>query len=521
MILGGPSGSPFFNASVRIRGGILISYAMQNKLSFGTKVLFGSGAVGEAVFLGLFNTFIQIFYNQAIGLSNTLIGAAIMLAMIGDAITDPAVGMISDRWRSKHGRRHPFLFIAPVPLALSLWMIFHPPAFLFGPEQTPNQLGMFAWLAVMTIISRAFLTLYSVPHVALGGELSKDQHQRSQLFSANSVIAYASGASFAFVAWSVFLAGDRVRASDGATVPGQLDPAAYSPMILMACGLILVSIWICAAGTYRHVGRLSAPEETSKLTLVKALREILGTLHNKNYAILLLGFFFFMLTSGIFDTLQVHIATYYWELPGSDYRWLAIVIAPTAILGALIAPPLMRRFDRKPVLLVALAAVVVFAQLDVDLRLLGVLPENGDPDLLPYLLANRSCFGIAIGLGSVTIMSMIGDIVDDNEVKTGLRQEGLFYSARAFFAKASYSVGHFVAGIILDVFVRLPTGAIPGELDGGLLVRMGITAGPVMAVSATISWFIYRRYNLSRSDHAKIISELEQRAATKAEKLAE
>ncbi|MGB0262809.1 MAG: MFS transporter, partial [Henriciella sp.] len=133
----------------------------------------------------------------------------------------------------------------------------------------------------------------------------------------------------------------------------------------------------------------------------------------------------------------------------------------------------------------------------------------------------RSCFGIAIGLGSVTIMSMIGDIVDDNEVKTGLRQEGLFYSARAFFAKASYSVGHFVAGIILDVFVRLPTGAIPGELDGGLLVRMGITAGPVMAVSATISWFIYRRYNLSRSDHAKIISELEQRAATKAEKLAE
>ena len=88
--------------------------------------------MAEAVYYGMFNTFITIYYNQAVGLSNTLIGTAIMLAMIGDAITDPVVGIISDRWHSKHGRRHPFLFVAPVPLAIALYMIFNPPAGLTG-----------------------------------------------------------------------------------------------------------------------------------------------------------------------------------------------------------------------------------------------------------------------------------------------------------------------------------------------------------------------------------------------------
>ncbi|MBT5682787.1 MAG: sugar transporter, partial [Gammaproteobacteria bacterium] len=89
---------------------------VDGKLSLGTKLAFGIGATGEAVYTGLFNTFITIYYNQVVELNNALIGVAIMLAMIGDAITDPLVGIISDRWRSSRGRRHPFLWVAPIPL---------------------------------------------------------------------------------------------------------------------------------------------------------------------------------------------------------------------------------------------------------------------------------------------------------------------------------------------------------------------------------------------------------------------
>ena len=130
------------------------------RLSFGTKFAFGSGAMAEAIYMGLFNTFITIFYNQVIGLSNTLIGIAVMLALVGDALTDPVVGIISDRWRGKYGRRHPFMFVAPVPLALTVYCIFNPPQ---GFVEGGHQLGLFIWLALTTILSRAFLTLYQCP----------------------------------------------------------------------------------------------------------------------------------------------------------------------------------------------------------------------------------------------------------------------------------------------------------------------------------------------------------------------
>ena len=162
------------------------------KLSLGTKLFFGCGAMGEVVYLGLFNTFITIYYNQAIGLANWLIGLAIMLAMIGDAITDPWIGVVSDRFRSRFGRRHPFLFVAPIPLALALWCIFNPPDMVLQGVDGVQQWPLFGWLAFWTIVSRALLTLYHVPHLALGGELSKNQHQRSQLFSANTVFSYVT-----------------------------------------------------------------------------------------------------------------------------------------------------------------------------------------------------------------------------------------------------------------------------------------------------------------------------------------
>ncbi len=494
--------------------------AAHRPLSFGTKVLFGTGAIGEAAYLGLFNTFITIYYNQAIGLSNTLIGVAIMLAMIGDAITDPLVGVVSDRWRSRHGRRHPFLFVAPIPLALSIFAIFNPPESAVGAAGEGDQWMLFAWLCLWTIASRAFNTLYAVPHLALGGELSKDQHQRSQLFSANTVVGYVAGASFAFIAWSYFFAGERIRASDGQLVPGHLDAAAYGPLVLLACAIVLISIWCCAAGTYRHVADLSVAEvDQKRLTPFALLAEILSTMRNRNYIIILLGYFFFMIASGIYDTLNVFLNTYFWELLPEQIRWLGLIAAPAAMLGALCSPPLMRRFDRKPVMLWALAGTTLFAQLVVNLRLLEWMPDNGDPLLLPLLLMNAAGFTFTLGVGSVAIMSMIGDIVDQNELATGRRQEGLFYSARAFFAKASYSFGHFFAGVTLDLFVRLPFEAVPGQLPDDVLFRLGFTAGPVMGFAAIIALLIYSRYQLNRDEHQRILEALEARANSDPAKL--
>lgn len=480
-------------------------------LPVATKLAFGLGATGEAVYFALFNSFITIYYNQVIGLSNALIGTAIMLALIGDAITDPITGIVSDRWRSNFGRRHPFLVVAPLPLAISIYLIFNPPASLVSGPDGVTQGLLFAWLAIWTISSRAFLTLYSVPHLALGGELSKDPHQRSELFSANTVFGWVTGAVFAYVAWSFFFAGERVREADGQLVPGHLDAAAYGPLILVSCLVIPITIWACAAGTWKQIPFLSKADPViSRLSPRSFLDEILSTLKNRNYLILLIGYFFFMITSGIYDTLNVFMVTYYWELKPEQIRWIGLIGAPFAMAGALISPLLMRKFDRKPVMLVSISGTVIFAQLPVDLRLLGLMPQNYDPNLLPVLLANAAGFTFTLGMTAVAIMSMIGDIVDENELRTGKRQEGLYYSARTFFAKASSSFGHFVAGVVLDLYVRLPFGAVPGQLDGSVLLRLGIIAGPVMALSAVVSLVVYNKYDLSRDRHQQIMKLLQQ-----------
>ena len=101
--------------------------SQEQALPFRVKLCFGIGAVGEAIYFAIFIGFITIFYNQAIGLPNYLIGIATMLAVATDAVTDPFIGMLSDHHRSRLGRRHPFLWSAPVPLALSIFAIFNPP----------------------------------------------------------------------------------------------------------------------------------------------------------------------------------------------------------------------------------------------------------------------------------------------------------------------------------------------------------------------------------------------------------
>ena len=163
-------------------------------------------------------------------------------------------------------------------------------------------------------------------------------------------------------------------------------------------------------------------------------------------------------------------------------------------------------------MMTSLIGTVILAQLMVYLRLLGFMFENGNPALLPLLLANRAGFSFSLGVGVVVILSMIGDVIDDNELETGKREEGLFYSTRAFFAKASSSFGHFFAGVLLDLYVRMPFNAVPGQLDDEVMLRLGIVAGPVMAVCAIVSLFIYNKYNLSRERHQEIRSLLKQKA---------
>jgi Na+/melibiose symporter-like transporter len=483
----------------------------QTPLPIRTTLAYGIGEVGEVVFLGMFNTFIVIYYNQAIGLSNSLIGTAIMLATIGDAISDPMVGMISDRWRSRLGRRHPFLFTAPIPLAVSLYAIFSPPDFLTGGVAgEPNQIWLFAWLAVWTICGRVFVTLYTIPHHALGAELAKDPNERSRLFSSNAIIGYVSGALFSFSVWGFFLSGESLLA-DGSVVPKHLDASAYPPVVLTACGIILVMINLSALGTLDRVPYLSSVAKSdARRSLLSFYREMVGVFANPNYTFLMIGFFLLMISVGLSDTLSVFIATYFWEFKPEQIKWFGLVGVPAIIIGATASPRLMRKFDRKPVLIGGLLGLLIIGPIPLVLRLFDLMPANGSEYLLPIIMFNGMVSVMCAAAGAVAMMSILGDIADENELLFGLRQEGLIYSARAFFAKASNSAGHFFGGIILDVYIVFPFDAVPGEIDADVIWRLGLFAGPIMCIAGFCALPFYARYRLTRAKHLEILKELEK-----------
>ena len=488
----------------------------RDKLPFTTKFAFGFGQLGEALFMGLTLTFVPIFYNQAVGLSADLVGAALFVGIFADAISDPLVGSISDRWRSKRfGRRHPFLFVSAPPLALCLYMLFQPPAALIvvAPGATlPEQGPLFAWMLVWLLLGRFFLTLYVVPHLALGAELSNDYDERASVYSFNAMFGFFFGPMVAFIAWTFFFNEDGIRAADGALVAGQLNPANYGDIAVLAAVGIVAGIWICAGFTLRQVSRLpQPPSDLPPFKFTTVFVEVYSAFQNKSYVTLMLGFFCLSLTLGHAEATNTIMYTFYWEFEPGEIRWFSFYATAGFVVGAFMAPFLIRRFEKRPVAIFAVIAYAIVHPAPYIGRMMGWWPENNTELVLPLLLIATVFATWALACLNVCVMSMLADLVDEHQLKSGRRQEGIFYSARVFFAKASNSVASFLAGITLAYYADLPANSVPGELDEGILFRMGLLAA-LFSIGAIVAVWFYGRYNLDKDRVAEIQRQISVRA---------
>ena len=122
----------------------------------------------------------MLFYNQVLGVSPALAGLAYLIVSIVDAVTDPLVGAWSDRFHSRWGRRHPFMFFSAFPIAIGFY-------FLYQPISGLSEAGLFVWLIVFFALVRLGQTLYLIPHDALGAELTNDYDDRTSIFGFNNV----------------------------------------------------------------------------------------------------------------------------------------------------------------------------------------------------------------------------------------------------------------------------------------------------------------------------------------------
>ncbi len=480
--------------------------AYAKTVPLGTKLIYAIGAASEGIINFAFNSFNFFFYTNVMGVPGTLAGLAITIALVFDAVTDPLVGSLSDRWRSRLGRRHPFMFMAPLPVATCLFLIYSPPNW--------GSTGLFIWLTTLTVVLRSTMTLFHVPHLALGAELSADFTERTRVMSMNTLFSFVGGFGTLFLGYSYFFAATPDFAN------GLLNAGRY-PVFATTAAVAGGSLMLFSALRTRSViPRLPvAPASLPKFSWIEFMRDFRLALRNRNYFVLLLGFLLLSATLGTRETVGLHMNTYYWGLLPEEIRYFSLVAMLGPVLGFLSAATLHQKFEKKPTLVALLSVYPLCASGPVILRMSGVFPANDDPILLPCLLGFYLCQMTVSLLLLITAASALADIADEQELMTGRRQEGIFYSARSFFGKAASGLGHLLAGIGIDV-IEFPVHADPGEIPKQTLFELGLIDGPIGVIPAVLAIGFYVQFRLSRARHSEIQRLLEERARGEGDSLA-
>jgi Na+/melibiose symporter-like transporter len=368
-------------------------------------------------------------------------------------------------------------------------------------------------MAVWNILARFFLTLYIVPHLALGAELSSDYNERASVFSFNAMFGDGFSNLFAFTAWAI-LAGTSTRAYDGETVPKHLDAASYPPVVLLACGFVILGIWICAIGTRKEIPHLAQPsKDVSRFSPAAVVKDMIQACQTRNYRVLLIAVFFLLFTIGMVIQLGSYISTFFFEMEGTQLKWFGLAAMVGYVTGALVVPFWIKRFGKRRVCIGNMTAYFIILPAPVLDRLTGlnlITPANGTPQLLWFLLVHVALMGHCGSGFNVAVMSMLADVIDEHTLKTGHVQTGILYSARTFFSKTSQSAAQLIGGLALRFLVRMPIGAVPGRVGQDVLMRLGWT-WVFGSLGVLISIFFYFQYRLSKEDHARIRAELESR----------
>src|ERR1019366_4798889 len=320
-------------ANTKAGGAAAASGPVAAHTSFAVKLLYGLGSIafGEvSTFLG---SALLLFFNQVVGVPASWVGAAIMIALMVDAIFDPLLGQWSDQVRTAWGRRHPFMYASALPLAASFY-------FLYSPPYGWTNRSLFFYLLALLIAVRLLVSLYEIPSSALAPELTTDYDERTSLLAYRFFFGRIGGAGMAILALRVFLRKD-------ATHPlGLLYRHGYQQVAAVACIVMVVTILASCLGTHgRSVVLIEQPRSRDPFA-VRAQR-LMMTLSNRSFLSLMIAGIIASIAGGLSSGLGLYITTYFWDLTPGEISYLVAFSFLSAILGVALASVASRKMGKK------------------------------------------------------------------------------------------------------------------------------------------------------------------------------
>ncbi len=457
----------------------------------------GSGAIG--VKDNGFSFFLLMFYSQVIGLDARLVGLALTAALVIDAFVDPMVGYWSDNVRSRWGRRHPFMYAAALPLAGLYFMLWNPPAGL-----SPSLL--FAFLLGMAISIRLVVSIYQVPSNALAAELTQDYDERSTLLAFRSFFAWFTCNSMSVLMFAVLFP----LFVTSAIHNGQFNRESYRVYGLIASGLLFATVMISALGTHRRIPHLKAPPAQRNLTIPSIFGEIFETLANKNFLALFIATAFGTVAAGLSAPLAFYWLTYFWHFTAQQSSFVIMGVFVSAFLGSGLAPLVSRRLGKKRGAIIIGLIAFLGSPMPIVLRLTGILPDNHSP-LIFWFVFLTNMFDVALIICyQILSYSMFADLVEQSEVKTGRRSEGVFAAAITFTEKVVNGVGLMIAGFVLTL-AGIKTGADASHVTHASLWRLGEIYVPTIIGLWMTMVAMIGAYAITRDSHAATLKTLAAR----------
>lgn len=452
-------------------------------------------AVGEipiTATMGLFGVFVLFFYHSVMGLPGSLAGLGVTAGLVADAILDPYIGYRSDRSRSLLGRRQSFMLFG----SLAAGPLFY---FLMSPPRGLGQAGLFLWLLFFSVTFRFFMACYRIPYLSLGAELTSDYNERTRVIAIRALLGLGGMLAGSALPFVLFFPG----AGEGGDP--KLHYEGYPRMGLFFAAVMALSGLVAVFGT---LSRRSFAEPAAGV--LQARRFYSGMwllLGSRQFRILWIAFLLCTLSVVLNFTLAVPFYKWYAQVPESGQIGAVQASFYAGAVAGVLAWIWVSRHGEKRNWLAAsiacLAGVLCCATLLIgDQHLLGTGNARA-------LLVGNVVAGLFASALWVLPFSMMADVVDEDELRSGLRREGVCFGLMNLGEKVAAGGALLISGVLLDVFVRLAPGSEVQTPQAAS--RLGLVYGLLPGLILASSSAIILTYRLTRPTVRQIQEKLRAR----------
>ncbi len=533
----------------------------REKLNFTTKLAYGSGDMGPAITANILVFFLLYFFTNVAGLPAGLAGSILAIGKVGDAINDPIAGILSDRTRTRWGRRIPWMLFGAIPFGIFFFLQWIVPN--FSPDPTVNNWCLFAYYVTIATLFNLAYTAVNLPYTALTPELTQDYNERTTInsfrfaFSIGGSILSLILATVIFQAYpddprqqylvlgivssllsiiAIFWCTFRIQERGAApllpqqgkkilgfvlTAAGALGiPYGISQLlsgtegisvegivaVLFGIQFIGFGMTLIFANTESHLNSIEAVEARTHASSVPStpIREQLKIAFTNRAFLYVIGIY---LCSWLGVQLTASILIYYvvsWMgMDEAAFPTVAIAVQGTALVMLFFWKFVSDKLGKKTVYYLGMVVWIV-AQAAL------FLIQPGQISLL-YFGAIMAGFGVSVAY--LIPWSMIPDVIELDELNTGQRREGIFYSFMVLLQKLGLALALFLVGQALEFsgfIARVPGEAIPVQPDSALLA-IRIAIAPLPTIFLIIGLVLTYFYPITQEVHANIRLQLKER----------